>query len=184
MPFAPDSPRRYFERLVGKKTVLEPFLARDITDEYIAWLNDPEVVKYSNQRFLRHTPETSRNYLAGFDGTDNLFIKITRKADAQPIGTMSAYYSTPHRTVDVGIMIGKRSVWGGGLGQDAWNTLLDWLLALECVRKLTAGTLRCNLAMLKLMERSGMRLEAVRPQQELVDGQPQDLLYYGKFRDV
>jgi RimJ/RimL family protein N-acetyltransferase len=43
--------------------------------------------------------------------------------------------------------------------------------------------MRCNAPMVKLMERSGMTLEAVRPQQELLDGVPQDMLYFGKFRD-
>ena len=78
-------------------------------------------------------------------------------------------------------MVGLRSEWGQGYGQDAWNTLLTWLLDRDCVRKVTAGTMRCNLAMVRLMERSGMSLEAVRPQQELLDGVPQDLLYFGRF---
>lgn len=180
---AHDTPKRHFGHLIGAKTVLSPFSATDITREYIGWLNDPEVVKYSNQRFRTHTAETCANYLASFDETDNLFIKIARKADGIDIGTMTAYYSVPHRTVDVGIMVGRRSVWGDGLGQDAWNTLLAWLLAQDCVRKVTAGTMGCNGAMIKLMERSGMTLEAVRAQQELLDGIPQDLLYFGKFRD-
>lgn len=94
---------------------------------------------------------------------------------------MTAYYSPHHQTVDVGIMVGQSGEWGKGLGQDAWNTLMAWLLAMACVRKVTAGTMRCNVAMLKLMERSGMVLEAVWPQQELLDGVPQDLLYFGKF---
>jgi RimJ/RimL family protein N-acetyltransferase len=69
------------------------------------------------------------------------------------------------------------------MGQDAWNTLLNWFIDERRVRKVTAGTMRCNAPMVKLMERSEMTLEAVRPQQELLDGVPQDMLYYGKFRD-
>lgn len=176
-----DSPRGRFTRLEGDKTVLTPFAPVDITAEYLSWLNDPEVVKYSNQRFIAHTAESCAKYLDSFAGTGNLFLKILRKSDGAAVGTMTAYYSAPHRTVDVGIMVGNREAWGRGIGQDAWNTLLAWLLAQECVRKLTAGTMRCNGAMVRLMERSGMIHEAVRPQQELFDGVPQDLLYYGKF---
>lgn len=170
-----------FTKLVGEKTVLTPFSSGDITGEYIAWLNDSEVVKYSNQRFRTHTAASCAAYLAGFEDTDNLFVRIARKDDGVFVGTMTAYHAVPHRTVDVGIMVGDRATWGRGIGQDAWNTLLAWLLVQDCVRKITAGTMRCNVAMVRLMERSGMALEAVRPGQELLDGEAQDLLYYGRF---
>ena len=45
----------------------------------------------------------------------------------------------------------------------------------------TAGTLACNLGMVKLMERSGMTLEGVRKAQELVDGVPEDVVLYARF---
>lgn len=97
---------------------------------------------------------------------------------------MTVYVSVPHGTADVGIMVGCRTVWGQGIGSDAWSTMLAWLLETVGVRKVTAGTMRCNLAMVRLMEGSGMVLEAVRPMQELLDGIPQDIVLYGKFRDT
>jgi ribosomal-protein-alanine N-acetyltransferase len=170
-----------FTALAGERTILRLFQPADITADYLSWLKDPFVTQFSNQRFFSHTPESCAQYLASFVGTGNLFLNIERKADGVCVGTMTAYHFPQHRTVDVGIMIGRRTEWGRGLGQDAWNTLLAWLLGRYCVRKVTAGTMRCNLPMVRLMERSGMSLEAVRPQQELLDGVPQDLLYFGKF---
>jgi len=171
-----------FDVLPGEKVLLKPFHALDICPEYINWLNDPLVVKYSNQRLRIHTRESCEAYLASFSGTQNRFIKIEQKHDGSFVGTMTAYVSVPHRTVDVGILLGCTTVWGKGVGQDAWNTLLGWLLNQPAVRKVTAGAMRCNEAMVKIMERSGMIFEAVRPQQELLDGIPQDLVYYGIFR--
>lgn len=167
--------------LYGDKVVLKPFDATDIDDIYINWLNDPEVVRFSNQRFLMHDRESCLRYLASFEGTNNLFISVRRQLDGRPLGTLTAYISRYHGTVDVGIMLGDKSVWGGGYGQDAWDTLAKWLLGRDDVRKLTAGTLACNYGMIKLMERSGMTLEAVRKAQEIVEGQPVDILYYAKF---
>jgi RimJ/RimL family protein N-acetyltransferase len=170
-----------FVELVSEHVTLKRFLAADISDEYVSWLNDPNVVKYSNQRFFRHTRETCKRYLDGFEGTSNLFIKIQRKIDGLSVGTMTAYVSTHHQTVNVGILVGPQSLWGLGIGQEAWSLLVEWLLHQETVRKVTAGTMRCNTAMIRLMEKSGMTLEAVRPDQELLEGIPQDLVYYGKF---
>lgn len=170
-----------FTEIAGQRTVLRLFQPADITAEYVGWLNDPVVTQFSNQRFFCHTAESCAQYVAGFVGSGNLFLKIEQKADGVCVGTMTAYHHPQHRTVDMGIMVGRRTEWGRGLGQDAWNMLLAWLLGQDCVRKVTAGTMRCNLAMVRLIERSGMLFEAARPQQELLDGVPQDLLYFGKF---
>lgn len=169
--------------IVGERVVISTFEDRDITEAYIGWLNDPEVVRFSNQRFRVHTRETCGAYLASFAGTPNLFLSIRRRSDEAVIGTMTVYHSLPHGVADVGVMIGERSVWGGGYGQDAWNSLLDWLLTQPELRKVTAGALAGNRGMVRLMERSGMSLEGVRRAQEIVDGKPDDILLYARFAE-
>jgi RimJ/RimL family protein N-acetyltransferase len=170
--------------LSGNKVLLKPFSVFDINDAYIGWLNDPNVVKFSNQRFLKHDRESCLRYQASFEGTENLFVSVRSLSDDSPIGTLTAYVARHHGTVDVGIMIGDKSVWGQGYGQDAWDTLTNWLIGREGIRKLTAGTLACNFGMIRLMERSGMSKEAVKKAQELVDGRPEDIFYYAKFHDA
>ncbi|MBN1548074.1 MAG: GNAT family N-acetyltransferase [Syntrophaceae bacterium] len=167
--------------LTGRGTVLCSFTSDDITDEYIAWLNDPVVVQYSNQRFRLHTRQSSQHYLESFDNSNNLFLLIRIKESGLPIGTITAYRAVFHQTADMGIMIGNRNFWGKGIGLDAWTTLMDYLLGSLRLRKITGGTLRCNIGMVRIMERSGMQQEAIRRFQEIVDGQPEDVLYYARF---
>ncbi|MDK4736460.1 MULTISPECIES: GNAT family N-acetyltransferase [Rhizobium] len=172
-----------FSDLRGKLVGLRVFQSSDITAEYISWLNDPEVTRYSNQRFIHHTEESCRSYLASFAGSSNGFWSVCRLEDNRPIGTMTAYVAEYHGTVDIGIMIGCRDVWGQGYGQDAWNTAVDWFHFQAGLRKVTAGTMRSNRSMMRLLERSGMTLECVRPRQELLDGTPQDLCYFAKYNE-
>lgn len=166
----------------GKRLYLRPFSESDITADYIRWLNDPEVVRFSNQRFRLHDEGSCLAYLRTFADSDNLFLAICRCNDQRLIGTMTAYVSSQHGTADMGLLIGERGLWGQGFGLEAWNLLLDYLLRDRKLRKITAGTLRCNVGMTSIMERSGMGLEAIRSQQELVDGEAQDVLYFAKFR--
>jgi ribosomal-protein-alanine N-acetyltransferase len=168
--------------LVGKQAMLRPFRAEDISTDYLGWLADPEVVRFSNQRFRTHTRESALEYLNSFAGSGNLFLGIWLSGPQRLVGTITAYCSQPHQTADIGLLIGDRGYWGKGIGLDAWSTLLDYLLNVCRLRKVTGGTLRSNVGMVKIMERSGMQLEAVRAQQELVDQVPQDALYYAKFR--
>lgn len=165
----------------GKLVRVRPFTSQDITDTYVGWLNDPAIVRFSNQRFARHDQASCRRYLASFADTDNLFLSVHDLADRRPVGTMTVYRNLHHGTADVGIMIGDPTTRGKGYGTDAWCTVLDWLASSGRIRKITAGTMRGNAAMIRLMERSEMELEAVRKDQELLDGHPMDLVYYARF---
>ena len=164
--------------LQGQHVTLEPFTADSITPDYVDWLNDHELMKFSNQRFRRHSADSCRAYVASFAGSGNLFLAIRHQG--RLVGTMSVYRSAAHGTADIGLMIG-RGGGGRGWGRDAWATMLAYLLA-RGTRKVTGGTLRCNAAMVRIMQACGMQADGVRTAQELVDGQPQDVLYFASFQ--
>lgn len=164
-------------QLTGHLITLKPFNHSNITSEYIEWLNDPAVVKYSNQQFRTHNVETCEAYLRSFRQTDNMFLAIYRGFEF--VGTMTAYISQAHKTADIGIMIGNQC-WGKGIGTDAWETLMRYLFQ-SGIRKVTGGALRCNTAMVNIMMKSGMKADGVRVAQELVNGEPEDILYFAKF---
>jgi RimJ/RimL family protein N-acetyltransferase len=153
----------------------------DITAQHVAWLNDPEVVRFSNQRFVQHTLESSRRYLHGFEGSPNLYLSARLIATDQAVGTLTAYRNPHHGTADIGILMGERSLWGQGLGLEAFKLLAGALAAPGGLRKLTCGMLACNHGMVAIARRAGFVQEAVRAGQELVDGQPTDLLYFARF---
>lgn len=163
---------------------LRPFVGTDIDERYVAWLRDPAVVRFSNQRFRHHDRDTCARYLAGFAGADDVFVSLHTLDDDRAIGTMTAYRNRHHRTADIGILVGEREAWGRGYGQEAWNAMLNWLCALPGMRKLSCGTLACNESMLKLARRSGMQLEATRRAQELVDGVAVDMHHFARFTDA
>lgn len=170
--------------LEGNKVKLTPILEKDITKKYIGWLNDPIVVRYSNQRFIKHSLESCIEYLNSFDGTNNYFLAIRKKESGQVIGSVTSYLNIHHKTADIGLMVGDRSAWGQGIGQQTWMLLVEHLFSVEKVRKITGGTLSVNKAMKKIMENSGMELEAIKKQEEIVEGVAVDMHYYSIFRDA
>ena len=162
--------------LQGRQVTLHTFAETDITEAYVGWLNDPVLMRFSNQRFRRHSSDSCRAYAASFAGSGNLFLAI--RDEGELVGTMTAYRSAVHGTADIGLLVGRP---GRGYGRDAWATLLDYLLA-QGTRKVTGGTLRCNAAMVRIMQACGMQADGVRQGQELVDGLPQDILYFARFQ--
>ncbi len=169
--------------LLTPRLSLRPFEKSDITTTYLGWLNDSFVTRFSNQRFRRHTKESSEAYLSGFAETSNSFLLIKKRSDNKSIGTATVYQNINHSTADIGLMLGDRSCWGKGYGGEAWLGIITNLLSINSIRKVTGGTVRTNYAMVRIMEKSGMELEAVHARQELIEGQPVDLLYYALFAE-
>jgi [ribosomal protein S5]-alanine N-acetyltransferase len=169
--------------LLTPRLHLRPFQSADIDSTYLSWLNDPEVTRFSNQRFIDHTTDSCAVYLSHFEKSGNNFLLIEKSHNHRPIGTATIYRQSQHGTADIGLMIGERRCWGQGYGREAWQAILVALLAEEGMRKVTGGTARPNRAMVRIMEQSDMELEAVRVDQELIDGSPVDLLHYARFAE-
>ena len=165
------------QRLTGSVVELRSFSKENLTDSYLGWLRDPNLMRFSNQRFRTHNINSCRAYLDSFTGTDNLFLAIYHESVF--IGTMTAYRSVVHGTADIGLLI-SAGVQGKGYGKDAWATLMAHLLT-NGARKVTGGTLRCNTAMVRIMLGCGMQADGVRAGQELVDGVAHDMLHFAKF---
>lgn len=168
-------------KLVGEKVYICAFEEKHICDDYVGWLNDVEVVKYSNQRFKKHDLHSCVNYFKSFKSTNNLFLAIHEKDSDKFLGTMTVYYSLQHRVADIGLMVGDRRYWGQGIGREAWQMLMLYLIDSGVVRKVTGGTLSCNLGMLNIMNKSGMCPDGQRIKHVLIDETPVDILYFSKF---
>ena len=165
----------------GNKVLLRPFKESDITPSYINWLNDPDVLRYSNQRFHKHTHRSCQNYLKTFTESIDKFFLIKDRNSGIALGTLTIYLNSHHRTADIGLMVGNKNSWGHGIGFDAFYTAVKLLSTSREVRKITAGALVINKGMVRIMEKAGLILEATRSEQELVDGRPVDVVYYAKF---
>jgi RimJ/RimL family protein N-acetyltransferase len=159
---------------------LRPFSLEDIQVNYVAWLNDPEIVRFSNQRFLKHTASSCRHSLDSFTNTANRFLAIEDKFTQELLGTLTMYINLHHQTADVGILIGNKNHWGKGVGYEAFSLAVETLMKAH-MRKITAGTMATNVGMVKVMKKCGMTLEATRTAQEMLEGQAVDLLYFSKF---
>lgn len=167
--------------LLSPRLRLRPFHLTDISANYISWLNDAYVTRFSNQRFQHHTFDSCSGYLKTFAGSVNSFLLIERREDQQSIGTSTVYRDINHGTANIGLLIGERSSWGQGFGGEAWQVVLEAVLLESDMRKVSGGTARLNQAMVRIMEQSGMNLEAVFSDHELIDGHPVDILHYTKF---
>lgn len=149
----------------------------------LAWLRDPNVVRFSEQRHRDHTLSTQLRYISQFGGASHLW-GIHHIEAGELIGSLSASSDEPNNVADVGIMIGEARFWGKGFGAEAWRVACEWLLDKDCgkFRKLEAGCMRSNEAMLKIMQGSRFVEEGERKNHFLLDGNPVSAVLFGRMR--
>lgn len=161
----------------AQQIYLEPFTPTHITDRYVRWLNDPIVVRYSEQRHLKHTHDSCVRYLQSCSISSHLFYAIILMHDLnEHIGNITAYIDPYNKIADLAILIGEKNHWGKGYGLEAWKAMSDYLLT-SGIRKVTAGTMASNHGMLKIMQRSGMKIEGRRYKHFLHEGKEEDLIF-------
>ncbi len=133
--------------------LIRNFEAKDISNDYLSWLNDKSHMQFSNQKFKLHTSSTSLDYLQSFQNSDNYFLAI--EVGGRMVGTATLYMNPRTNSLDLGLLIGN--VYSGrGYGKEAVSEILKLdlfeRLGINCV---TAGTSKLNLGMQAVLEANG-----------------------------
>ena len=168
-----------------KRLNIVPFAEHFLIPQYVNWLNDPDVVRYSTQRHHKHTLETCRQYRQSFVGTPHYFWAIVEREEGLGhIGNMNAYINIHDRVADLGILLSSKSVTGRGYACEAWLAVCGFLFEQAGIRKITAGTCSANKPMLALMAATGMIEDGRRIRQTIVEGQEMDIIHAALFCDA
>ena len=170
----------------GSLVALRPLRPEDVDDSYVAWMNDPDVTRYLESRFVTHTAKDLRDYVEQQNArADTLFLAIVRVSDGRHVGNVKIGPLDPHHgTADLGLLIGDPDSRGQGLGTETIRLAAEVAFAELGARKLNAGCYSDNVASANAFKRAGWRTEGLRPSQFLLDdGQVQDELQFGVTLD-
>lgn len=175
-------PRHFPEISSGDLRIVE-FAEHHLTPRYVAWLNDPETVRFSEQRHRVHTIESCRDYFTSQLTSSNYFLAIEEISEGiGHIGNMGVRLDTNNCAADISILIGEKALRGRGLGLRAWKAVLDTCLDRLRLRLATAGTMESNRAMVRIFEKSGMSIEAILPGRFLWEGGEKGLVMASRHR--
>lgn len=171
------APTTAIKPISTKGLILAP-ATPDLPD-YSHWLNDPEVVRYSELRHRQHTAESCREYISSFDGNLNMMWAINVLGANMHIGNITAHIDPHNNVAQMGILIGEKWAWGRKYGFEAWGGVLSFLKEQKVFRA-EAGCMQPNSGMVRLAERAGMERNAVIPSHFLLNGQRVHKMIYGK----
>ncbi len=162
--------------------LLEPGHA---TEEYLEWLNDPDVNRYLESRFVTHDIPSVQAFIASALSDPNvLFLGIRARDTGHHVGNLKLVIDPHHGLGEVGILIGDRRVWGRGLASRAIDCLAGAATHELGLRRLTAGCYRSNEGSVRAFQKAGFHVEAVRPAHFLLDGKPEDFILMARHLDA
>lgn len=171
--------------LSGTCVYLRPLTDSDVTDEYVSWLNDPEVTRYLDVGGRLSTIATVREYLKRFDGSStDLIYAIVDKATGKHIGNVTLNrIRWPHATADTGLLIGDKAFWRRGYATEAWYLVLEEAFRGHGLYKVTAGACVANTASIAVLRKLGFQVEGILRGEFFLDGERLDVLRLGLMRN-
>jgi RimJ/RimL family protein N-acetyltransferase len=152
----------------GERIHVVPFESEHLNDpKYFAWLNDIDVVRYlGRDEYLEPIPFAEVQEYVGEVWASKYcsFLAVYHSDGNHFIGTAKINYlndrGLKNKVADIGIMIGEREYWGKGLATDVLRSISHYAFDSMGVRKLTAGAMSPNVAVLRAFERIGYIEEA------------------------
>ncbi len=167
----------------GDNILLKRVSLADITDEYLAWLNDDEVTKGLETVPKPYTFQMLERYIKDVLASESTYkFMVLDKISGKSIGTAKIHsISKKNGTCNLGIMIGDKNYWGKGYGHDAYTTAVDFAFDKLGIRKIWEMVDANNVSSLAIFKKTGFQIEGYLKEQSFSDGKYVDKAILGLF---
>lgn len=168
-------------RVDGERVFLRPLAVADVSDAYVAWMNDPETGRFLETRWRRHDRADVEAFVAekAASPVEHLYGVFLRQGGGH-IGNLKIGPVDPHHAVaPLSYFLGEPSARGRGLATEAVRLGVELAFRSHGVAKLVAGAYDQNLASLRVLEKAGFRREGLRRGYFAFEGGRADLVEFG-----
>lgn len=145
-----------------KNLLLEPIQLKHISERYLSWINDKEVIK-----FLEITKKYDKteltNYINKIIKDKNGFMwAIIIKKNNLHVGNIRIHsIDKKNKFCHYGIMIGDKNYWGKGIAFEATNSIFEFCFTNLRLRKIYLFVSEKNGSAVKLYKKLGFEIEGI-----------------------
>ena len=171
--------------IVGESVRLRA-LCRDDLDLLRSFVNDPEVMRFSNGYRPINDFQQERWFQEVSQATDGIWFAIDdiRQQDAKLIGACCLVgIDWIGRLAEFRIRIGERGAWGQGLGAEASRLLMRYGFMDLNLERIWLRVFASNRRAIRMYERLGFQAEGKLRRSALVQGLAEDVVLMGVLRD-
>lgn len=170
--------------LTDADLVLAPMDVEHVSQDYVDWLNDPEVVAQTEQAGSRHTLDSVQAYVAStLRAPDGVMWRLLLAGTHVGNIRLSSIHPV-HRRASLGLIIGSGQARGKGLGPRAIELATAHAFRGLELNKVFAGMFASNAASRRAFEKAGFIVEATLRRHAWYDGGFVDVQMMARFRPL
>ena len=157
---------------------------KNITKKYQKWMNDPEVHKYTEQRYKKHSLKDIKKFVKekNKSKTEFLFgIFLKKNKILNHIGNIKlGPINFIHLTAEISYFLGEKDLWGKGYTTIAIKKIIN-IARKKKLKKLKAGFYEMNKYSKKVLEKNGFLLEGEFKSEVIYNKKRCSVYWYGKI---
>ena len=164
-----------------KNVQIKELLPEHVTLDYVNWLKDPEIIKYSDLQYFNVSMKTQVEYVKKMRVSKNnlLFGIFLSKKHIGNILLKSIDLN--HNRAEISYLIGYKELWGKGIASHAISFICEFAKHEKKLNKVFAGVAENNKASQKTLTKNGFLLEGTRTKHLKFNNSFEDQLDYGKI---
>lgn len=175
--------------ITGPSIGLCPLTLDYVSEEYLGWLNDPEVQKFTDRHNKVFTWEDMTNYVKEANKSNSIIpMCIIIKESNKHIGNISLQkLDRTNGSVELAMMIGDKNFWGMAYSLEAIELATELVFNALKLHRLWGGTINpaVNLCFKRLnWLQEGEKREAIKRGKKYVDVQEWSLLNFEWHKQI
>ncbi|HUT81072.1 MAG TPA: GNAT family protein [Candidatus Bathyarchaeia archaeon] len=168
---------RHYKKLVGEKCYLSPISEQD-AEQWANWFTDLEVtIPLGDEAFTPTSVSNERNTINDILQHNNHIFSIVDLKSDELIGRCMLFdFDKINRSAMLGIVIGEKSYWNKGYGQDSSRLLLDYGFNLLNLNNIMLGVFSYNEGAINCYKKVGFKEIGHRRQAKIIGGKKYDII--------
>ena len=150
-----------------------------VTQKYVDWYSDFEVVKFSDNQHRKFSLEGQLNYVASCLKSQSLDLYGIFDEDLHIGNIALSGIKSVHRVAEITYVVGERSYWGKGVATFAFQEIIKLAKDKYKLHKLIVGTSEQNISSQRVLEKNNFVLEGKRIDHLYFNGVFHNQLDYG-----
>jgi RimJ/RimL family protein N-acetyltransferase len=169
-----------------KKILIKELKIKDIASNYINWMNDENIIKYT-EIDKKQNKKTIKSYVSNklkskFEFLYGIYLVDKKKEIKSHIGNIKlGPINFKHKYAEISYFIGEKKYWKNGYGTEAIRQLILIAKKKFQLKKLQAGFNQLNKGSEKVLLKNNFKLEAIFKSQRVFKNKRVDSYWYGKI---
>ena len=144
------------------RLLIRPFVPSDITEVYLASLNDPSIIGFTEARHTTWDRGSATEFVSNANSLSSILLGAFLRNDFKPIGNIRLFNIHPiHRRAELSLLFYDKSEWSRGYATEAVEAVVNYAFSDLKLHRIFADYYELNRASSRMFEKVGFIREGV-----------------------